>query len=1187
MPLSELIIDGFKSFAQKTKIHFDQGITAIVGPNGSGKSNITEAIRFAMGESRSKAMRGSNLADLIFAGSEGRKALNRAEVTLVFDNRQGEIAMNSDQVAVTRRIFRDGTNDYFINGRHVRLKDVRALFLDSGLAENSLAIISQGRVDQILNSKPEQRRGIFEEAAGVLHFKEQKQSAQSQVEKTQENLIRLNDLVQELQKRIKPLAEQSSLAKEYQFEKKGLDQDRKSLLAFQIQKLNEQKEKFMGQVKNGDSLLAKLDQEVKESQAAADAKHKHYRQLRQKREETQSKLLKLTADLADLKTKRQIAEQSSHFDQATRSEYNAQINEENEAISQSEKQLAQLQRETEQEQKRQSKLRSKQEKLRAQLQEDPAQLEKKLEDQRSAYIDLLQRQTANNNHFLYLTTEKKRLLALSADQTTNSKEELQKALSLLKAEQKKGQDLAKQRQKLQTARKALTAEIEVLAQKVNRLRAQTADQQTQLQKLTARREALQNIQQRHEGYYYGVRNVLNHRDHFPGLIGVIGELLAFPVKLEAAMTTALGSGVQDLVTSSRESARQAINQLKKAHAGRATFLPLNGLHSYPVPSSTITTLKTITGFQGIASQLVTSKAKENIQPAIDYLLGRVIIVDKIETALTISRMIHRYRIVTLDGDIIAPGGSMTGGTRNLRSNSPLQINAEINALTAKIDQKETLFQQRQAIVEGKEAQLKDKQKKGQKLAQQLQESNGQVNRAALDYQNQAKETSRLRQAYLLFSKQQKQRQQELKTLEEQLGQSQQQQTILAEQGQKAKSQIAATQAKIKNFAESNQAMQKKLNQLAAQIAVASNQVKNTQRQEREERERLHERQQQAQKLQQKLAEIGQSHHLSEQKKKLMSAKSKQLHEEHDRTEKQLNQIAADLGQVDAQISQLDQIARRNYDLRKDAASQREDLSVKVANLSSKMDQKLKALSQDYSLTYEAALAQAKVKNTAQERANLAKKVKLHQMSLADIGPVNLQAIAEYGQVKQRYDFLHQQQDDLLKARSDLQKSMTALDQEVAKRFAHTFKKIGQSFATIFPLMFNGGHARLMLTEPNDLLHTGVEIIAQPPGKKLQRLSLLSGGERALTAITLLFAMLKVNPVPFCILDEVEASLDDVNVSRFAQFLHRYEQATQFIVITHRRGTMEQADQLFGVVMQESGVSSILSVSLKDVKNEVN
>lgn len=1185
MPLTELVLDGFKSFADRTTIHFNDGITGIVGPNGSGKSNITEAIRWVMGESSAKSLRGTNMKDVIFAGSQYRKPLNKAEVTLIFDNRERELAFDTDEVSITRKILRSGDSEFLINGQQVRMRDVRTLFLDSCISQNSLAIISQGRVDQILNSRPEQRRVIFEEAAGVLHFKQQKEAAQGQLKKTQDNLIRINDLVKELEGRLEPLHEQSSLAKEYKFQKAGLDKELKSLLAFEIEDINKQKETIQKSADKNKILLSKLDAEVKESQNAVSKKRAEYQKIRDEREKVQNELLKLSQQLSDLNANLQMAEQSRQFDDATKIEYQSQVETLKKSLVQLNAHLESLQKDQASLKKQQAVLQEKRDKLTGELSENPEELNKKLEDCRNDYIQLLQDQAAVNNQVINLNTELKRSKADTTYQSNDVGKQLSEAKAELEKLRAEGKDLTAKRKDKNAAFAEASDQSNDLNDQIRRLQQTVNDERNKLEKIEARHEALINIQKRHEGYYYGVRNVLNHLNDFPGVIGAVGELLTFPAELEAAMTTALGGGVQDLITDSRNSAKNAINQLKRSRAGRATFLPLDGLRQYTIPQSTVTTLKSFNGFKGIASELVESKTDHNITAAINYLLGSVLIVDTIENAMAISQRIGRYRIVTLDGDVVSPGGSMTGGQKNLRNNSPLQTAAEINQLEKQISNLTRSFKEGQAQLKDLVAQSVKVENKLQKLHDSLQEINQTINEAAISFQNQEKEVKRLQDANTLYESRVKQRNDHIVELQKQIAEANDKQALLSKQGEEKKSQMNELQSRIKNFNNLSQRVQSELSKLDPQIAVFANKLENLAVQEKDKRNQIDNNEKQAADLKEKLTDLNQNGELSVKKNTDLKKQKEKIKQKNEQLQNKLNELSSQLGQFDAQINQLDQVASRNYDLRKDAAIEQEDYSVKIVKFNSLIDQRLETLRDDYALTFEAAIAQAEGQNDQETREKLAKSVKLHRMSLEDIGPVNLDSIQEYEDVKKRYDFLNGQQNDLLKARDDLEKSMNELDEEVKSRFKATFEAVAESFKRIFPLVFGGGKAKLELTEPNNLLETGIEIIAQPPGKKLQRLSLLSGGERALTAITLLFAMLQVNPVPFCLLDEVESALDDANVTRFAQFLLKYDLKTQFIVITHRRGTMKQADQLYGVVMQESGISQVLSVSLKEMKKK--
>lgn len=1185
MPLTELIIDGFKSFADKTTIHFNQGITGIVGPNGSGKSNITEALRWVMGESRIKSLRGDNMKDVIFAGSQFRKPMNRAEVTLIFDNRDRQLKFDSDQVAVTRRLLRSGDSEYLINKQQVRQKDVRELFLDSGLSQNSLAIISQGRVDQILNSKPEDRRFIFEEAAGVLHFKNQKESAANQLAKTSDNLIRINDIVKELEKQLEPLHEESSLAKEYLFQKNKLDHDLKILLALEIEDLAGQKSTLKDKADKNQLVLNKLDAEVKQSQTAVSQKRDLYESLRQKHEDLQKQLLEISNKLSDLNTELQISNQSKQFDQATQNEYQKQIVDLQAQLKQLHLELETFVSDEQKFEAQRKQLQDQRLEILGKLEDDPESLNQNLEDERNNYIQLLQDQTSNNNELVYLKTELKRAQEDRSYKGDDVSGQLEKAKAELAKLEEQGSKLKTQRQKTNSELTNIASRLQKKQADSSNLKSLVNNQRGKLQQLTARQEALVNIQKRHEGYYYGVRNILNHLEEYPGVIGVVGELLSFPNEYEAAMTTALGSSVQNLVTDNRESARDAINRLKQNHAGRATFLPLDALRQYEIPASTITSLQSFEGFIGIASDLVTNRDAD-ISVAINYLLANVIIVDKIETAMAFSSRINRYRIVTLDGDVISPGGSMTGGMRNERSNSPLQTMAEISKLTELIENAKKQLEIDNTSLADLELELEKLASKHAQLNKQLLEQNQAINSLAISYQSQDKEVKRLSDLVKLYNNELQERQAEIDKLLVKQEKLTKQQVEFERLTQVQKDKISQIQLRIKDFTALNQKLQLEVGKIDPQIAVYDNKLENINKQKRDKQKQVQALDQQLTKLKEKFANLTKESQLSGKRQAEIQVELKSMQIAKTQLEEQLADLSSELGQTNAQINSLDQVASRNYELRKDVAIEQEEYSVKLAKINSQMMQKLDLLSQEYALTYEAAKAEVELENTPENRADLHRRVKLCKMSIEEIGPVNLKAIDDYKNIKSRYEFLSQQQSDLLSARKNLEESMKKLDQEVEKRFMDTFNNVADSFSQIFPIVFGGGSAKLLLTEPDNPLETGIEIIAEPPGKKLQRLSLLSGGERALTAITLLFAMIQISPVPFCVLDEVEAALDDANVTRFGKFLKRYDLKTQFIVITHRHGTMEEASQLFGVVMQESGVSQVLSVSLKDLKDEV-
>ncbi|QNQ83864.1 chromosome segregation protein SMC [Lactobacillus sp. PV037] len=1183
MPLDALIINGFKSFADKTTIKFNSGITGIVGPNGSGKSNITEAIRWVMGEGSAKSLRGENMKDIIFAGSQFRAPLNSAQVTLIFDNHDHQLNINNDEVSITRKILRNGDSEYLINNNKVRLRDIRDLFIEMGMSQDSLAIISQGKVDQILNSKPEDRRSLFEEAAGVLHFKQQKQAALRELDKTNDNLIRINDLVKELEDRVEPLAEQSSLAKQYKFQKSQLDEKMKQLLAINLNQLERKRQEITKVADKNNKLLTKLDEEVKKSKSELEGKKSQSSLLQDKKETQQQNVLNLTQKIADLNTQLQVKQQSSKYNEATKAEYSLQKQELLANKKNLKNKAEMLQVQAVNQAKNLESLQSKIHQLQENFSDNPEALNKRLDDLRNDYIENLQEQANLHNAVINLRKEKDRLKNSSVVENKELTSKLAEANNQLAKLAEHGKKLQNKKQSLEKQVEEIKKDQVKFEQQLNNLTNRKNELLSHLNEYQAQVDALKRLQQRHEGYYFGVKYVLNHLSDFSGIVGVIGELITFPEKLQAALTTALGSGVQNLVAVDQESARLAIRRLKTTHSGRATFLPLDGLRQHKIPTSTLKILEGLEGFLGVASDLVASNSKHDLRNAINYLLGNVLIVQNLEVALRVQKRIgNYYRIVTLDGDIISPGGSMTGGAKNQRNNSPLATNSEIDKLTRQVATiKEKLKKLSQSITEI-DSQLEKTNQQTITFSDDLGKVSEAYSQTNFEYQSQKKEVNRLTLLQKQQDEGQKLKAQELEKIQLNLEKIKNDESNISKKIASQKQEMADMKQSLADFDTAYNKFQKEISDLKAQYAVEKNKQENLIEQQKQLQTQLKNTDKQIEVLTEKIDQLVP---VAADVVKTLRNQLKQLDQDKQKANEKLILTNENLGKLTAQIGNLELIANRNYELRKNAALEQEQTSVEQAKISEKMNHYLTQLRQDYGLTYEAAIKLVKQPDKEEYKAQLEKDIHLHKMSLEDIGPVNLQAIEEYEDVKSRYDFLNGQQEDLLTARKNIETSMSQLDDEVKIRFEKTFKEISKSFEKIFPMMFGGGNARLMLTQPDNLLETGIEIIAQPPGKKLQNLSLLSGGERALTAITLLFAMLQVNPVPFCILDEVEAALDEANVSRFAEFLNEYDFATQFIVITHRRGTMQKADNLYGVTMQESGVSQVLSVSLSELREE--
>ena len=880
-----------------------------------------------------------------------------------------------------------------------------------------------------------------------------------------------------------------------------------------------------------------------------------------------------------------MKEQSSQYDEATRKEYEAQRLELQQQKHDLELNLKKYKTDLAKEQKQLAELNNKKQELSNALEQDPAELNQQLEQARTDYIDILQAQTSNNNQIVYLNNEIERNQK-AQNSNTDTEKELKEAQARLADLKKHGNKLVEEKDNLEKKIASQRNIVEQTKQAEANLERKIKNIEGQLSQYQAQLSGLKRLQERHEGYYAGVKYILKQQNNLTGVIGVIGELISFPAKLEAAISTALGAGVQNIVTQTREAARDAIDLLKRHHAGRATFLPLDGVRQSSIANSTLNTLKEINGFIGVAADLVSTKTEQDISKAINYLLGNVLVAQDMDTALRIqNRTGHYYRIVTLEGDIISPGGSMTGGARNRSTNSPLQTNSEIQRIQTNIASLQ------ESLTESK-AQLKEIQinsasdnKIFSELQDKLQSVSQQINEQAIRYQGQEQELARIKKVKNIQDAEQKAKSLEAKNLDKQLADEKKKHAELDKRATSYKEKMDRLKVALADLDQAYAKIQADLGNVNSEIAVVKNQSANLHSQAKQTEQALKNSDKQIVDLDNKITDLAKAGKTGKTPEEIKQA-IKNLSLEKDKLTVALAEANKFLGKQEAKINQLELLSNRNYDLRKDAAQEQEQYSVQLSKVSGEINNRLTELREEYSLTFEAALALCSQDNTPEYREKLQRTVKLNKMSLEDIGPVNLSSIEEYEDVKTRYDFLNNQQNDLLKARKDIEDSMSALDETVRTRFSETFNKIEEKFEKIFPLMFGGGSAQLVLTDPDDLLHTGVDIIAQPPGKKLQGLSLLSGGERALTAITLLFAILEVNPTPFCILDEVEAALDDANVTRFAKFLSRYNSSTQFIVITHRRGTMEQADQLYGVVMQESGVSQVLSVSLKEIKDEV-
>ncbi|MGE7171209.1 chromosome segregation protein SMC [Latilactobacillus sakei] len=1182
MQLKSLVLSGFKSFADKTEINFSDGLTGIVGPNGSGKSNITEAIRWAMGEQSAKSLRGEKMPDIIFAGTDLRPQMNRAEVTLNFDNSDHYLNQELDNVTLTRRLFRNGDSEFYLNQKSCRLKDIVNLFMDSGLGRESFSIISQGRVEAIFNSKPEDRRNIIEEAAGVLKYKQQKKKAQSELDQTDENLSRIADIVYELKGQVEPLKEQSSIAQDYLEQKTQFNALHQQLLVVEIDQLAADQTQYQAQAKTLAKALGEIESEIQETNTALADNQQEVATLDQEIETANETLLVKSRLAENLQGQENVSKERASYTDANRQNLADRIAQlETQSTTAKQQQIALKATYTEKVATL-TDLKNELATLKRQASGSEAELKAKIEQIRQDYIDQMQAQTTNRNEQQYL---EKALLQTKTQLTRQDSSISETSAQLTQMQADKAAKEAQVAQ-LATDYAALETQLSQLQQQISATQKQYQTEQNNwfqasgiLQKAKAKQASLAELNDDYAGFYQGVKAVLKQKQQLPGLLGAVAELMTVPNDYQQAIELALGAQLQQIVTTDEKTAQQAIDYLKRNRLGRATFLPNNVVKPRTLPSSLVNQLQTEPGFIGIASDLI--QFDDAVSPVMMHLMGNLIIATELTEAIKIGRLTgHRYRIVTLAGDILSPGGSMTGGHNNRQNNGGLLARKQtLTDLEQQISKMQLALDQKQTKVQALHQDLAEQQA-------QLEQQQGAFETAKTHYQTQKNELTLLNERLTQFERQQQatdyQVQQQQQSYDADLkrqGELQAAATEIEAQLTQLKADLDAANEQLQHFDQSQEQIRQQQTALETKLAVAQSEQKNVQEKLTDATQLANDLKQQLETSQQALAALQQadSEDAMTQKERRTQLKATKALIQKLTAELATKRTARETLKATQQTLQAN--ATRVYQLQRNSLAEQEQNAVALNRVKINIDQRLTTLREDYQLSYEAAKSALQASDLTNDQ--LKSKLKLLKLGLADLGTVNLAAIEDYQRVKERYDFLMQQDADLLDAKSQLLASMAEMDAEVEKRFKQTFDQTAAAFEEIFPMMFGGGHASLTLTDPSALLTSGIDIIAQPPGKKLQRLSLLSGGERALTAITLLFAILKVRPVPFCILDEVEASLDEANVDRFGRFMKRYESETQFIVITHRKGTMTQANRLYGVTMAESGISKIVSVSLEE------
>ncbi|WP_077617788.1 chromosome segregation protein SMC [Bacillus sinesaloumensis] len=1186
MFLKRLDIVGFKSFAERIAVDFVPGVTAVVGPNGSGKSNITDGIRWVLGEQSAKSLRGTKMEDIIFAGSDSRKALNVAEVTLTLDNEDHFLPIDYHEVSVTRRVYRSGESEFYINKQSCRLKDIVDLFMDSGLGREAFSIISQGKVEEILSSKAEERRSIFEEAAGVLKYKTRKKKAEYKLAETQENLNRVNDIIHELESQIEPLQIQSSIAKDYLAKKEELEKIEVGLTVFEIEDLHEEWEKFSKLVEEHKEQELALNTQLQRKEAKIEELRTGIESTDASIHELQHHLLRTSEELEKLEGRKEVLKERKKNSTQNKSQLENSILELSQKLEivTNTKQIEQLEL---------SKLVEEVKELELQLKEKQTLLasydqniEEKIEQLKSDYFDLLNKQASYRNENTYI------------------KEQISQQKSKINRLDESNQKYLTERKEILNEKVRLQTKLSVIEQEINNQIGSFRELQTKLenskknyqkqesmlyqayqylQQTKSRKEMLEEMQDDYSGFFQGVKEVLKARnDQLEGIEGAIAELIHVPKEYETAIEIALGAATQHIVVDNEKNARAAIQYLKKHSYGRATFLPMNVIKERSISATQLVAIKGHQSFIGLASELITFESKYS--SIISNLLGTILITTDLKGANELASLIgHRYRIVTLDGDVVNPGGSMTGGAVKQKSNSLLSRGRELEAITVKFAEMETKTAELEKNVKSKKKQISEQEELLENLRQLGETLRLKEQTVKGEYREVVLKERNVNEHLELYDDEKNQYLVDEDKMTARLNELQQELTVLENELQTLDTTITQLNSQKSVQQTSRETVQAEITDQKVILARKKQALEHQQEKMNRLEEEYNDGFARLTDLKEDLALLDSEMTSSNSGElELEEASKKKLHDKNETVQMISNKREYRL-QLQMTLEDLERDLKESRRQYKQLVDILQDEEVKVNRLDVELENCLTHLREEYMLTYEAAKEQYPLQIEVSEAR---KRVKLIKLAIEELGTVNLGAIDEYDRVSERFTFLSEQQNDLQEAKDTLFQVIDEMDDEMKKRFETTFTSIRSHFESVFQALFGGGRADLRLTDPNDLLNTGVEIVAQPPGKKLQNLGLLSGGERALTAIALLFSILKVRPVPFCVLDEVEAALDEANVFRFAQYLKNYSHETQFIVITHRKGTMEEADVLYGVTMQESGVSKLVSVRLEDTKELV-
>ena len=1181
MYLKRLELQGFKSFADKTVLELMPGITTVIGPNGSGKSNISDAIRWVLGEQSMKSLRGTKSLDIIFAGTQNRKSLGFAEASLVFDNSDGALPIEYTEVTVTRKIYRSGETGYFINKVPCRLKDVLELFMDTGIGKDGYSIIGQGKIDEILSNKSEDRRHIFEEAAGIVKYRTRKQESEKKLEHTKLNLLRINDILTEIEGNLEPLQMQADKAKKYLNLREELKNIEIGLFVYNIEKYKQDLEKVVqdieimqSQCNDEEGRLERVKILKEELKSSIDEITETIENMSNIGFESQKQIEQLNSDINVAKTR--IANNNENNDR-----YLKEIEEQNVKIQE-------LKDEIEQKEAKKDNLKQNKEKFEKELNEKQAELDKLTEKLSSKELEI-----EGYKHTVEENTDKKYELQSEINaqninyqnfekRQAQIKQEMQSTISELDGTRLNKEDIAKQfneienkKNKAQNSLNEVAKQREEANQKIKSFESNINILSSEMRIKESRLKFLIETEKEKEGYIKSVKSLLkdceNIKELGKGMNGVLANIIEVPDELQTAIEMCLGASLQNIVTETETDAKRLVEHLRKNNLGRASFLPISSVRGKKLDK-----IKgNESGVIGIASELV--KYNKKYEQIILNLLGRTVIVDNMDTAIKVAKQNgYTFRIVTTEGDLINPSGAITGGSVAKKTVNILGRGKEIEKL---------------------EKEIKNLKQKIEKLENDKQNYEESIEGILELSANLEKELQEIDITYATEKQKVISINENIEKLEKRLNKLKEEQANLEKQKEEAISTKGDLQVEINKIVEQNEELSKIISEFAelnkddqkyiddlnfdiTNLKISVSSFDESEASIQEIQERINQELENAHtSIENKNVQIEQIKKDNEDLEKSIQEtlqKIEEVKESVNSSSSKIEELKKERAQKSEKLSKQEDEITDKFKVIEDLKGQLVKLDVKKTKIEEDINGIINKMWEEYELTPNNAEQYQKPENVALTQ----RRVNNLRTEIRELGSVNVDSIEEYKNLKDRYDFMSEQRLDLENTMSKLRKVISDMTQIMKEQFKEKFKVINKNFGEVFAELFGGGKAELTLEDEENILECGIEITVQPPGKKLQNMMLLSGGEKAFTAIALLFAILKINPAPFCVLDEIEAALDDVNVFRYADYLKKFTDHTQFLVITHRKGTMEVADTVYGVTMEESGISKLLSMKLK-------